>query len=93
MVAARYRAVRGVSDAQILQGSVRSEQQRNARHRRAMTGPEWVWAALSGSPRSTRNIGFALRLAHPPLRPLPFRKLFVATSLSRGKPAKSSPPN
>jgi len=31
--------------------------------RRAMTGPEWAWAALSGSPRSTRDIGFALRLA------------------------------
>jgi len=28
-----------------------------------MTGPEWAWAALSGSLRSTRDIGFTLRLA------------------------------
>jgi len=36
---------------------------KNIFQRRAMTGPEWAWAALSGSPRSTRDIGFALRLA------------------------------
>jgi len=29
-----------------------------------MTGPEGAWAALSSSPGSTSDIGFALRLAH-----------------------------